>query len=199
MKRVIAAIVTGALFAAGTGITIAAASSGVPEVNEANATIQLASAKFVPTTCAGEDGIKYVTYRGTWKGGETDVTPGSTDYNLSGPLTISKVVWTINLSTQRGVLRGTASLVSAGTAGLTKTYVGPMVLITQGLPNAAGDTVQARGWINAATYSNSVADGGSLLANVEFAILPGFAANGSFGNSTMGFQDLSVATNNQAC
>jgi hypothetical protein len=74
-----------------------------------------------------------------------------------------------------------------------------MVLITQGLPNAAGDTVQARGWINAATYSNSVADGGSLLANVEFAILPGFAANGSFGNSTMGFQDLSVATNNQAC
>jgi hypothetical protein len=197
MKRVIAAIVTGALFAAGTGITIAAASSGVPEVDEANATIQLASAKFVPITCAGEDGIKYVTYRGTWKGAET--APASTDYNLTGPLTISKVVWTINLSTQRGVLRGTATLVSAGTAGLTKTYAGPMVLITQGLPDAAGNGVQARGWVNAATYSNSVADGGSLLANVEFTILPGFAANGSFGNSTMGFQDLSVATNNQAC
>jgi hypothetical protein len=37
---------------------------------------------------------------------------------------------------------------------------------------------------------------GSLLANVEIQITPGFAANGEFGNGSMGFPDWSVAYNN---
>jgi hypothetical protein len=198
MKRVLVALAASAIFAAGAGITVAAA-SGAPEVDEANATMQLGAAKFVPTGCPGEDGISYVTYRGTWKGGETDLTPGSTDYNLSGNLTISKVVWTINLTTDRGLLRGTAALTTPSSAGGTvKTYSGPLTLITQGLP-AAGAVVSARGWINAGTYTNGVADGGSLLANVELSIGAGFAANGEFGNQTMNFPDFSVATNNQTC
>ena len=57
----------------------------------------------------------------------------------------------------------------------------------------------ARGWLNAATYTNGVADGGSLLANVELQIGAGFAANGEFGNSSMGILDYSVTTNNQTC
>jgi hypothetical protein len=182
--------------AVGTGVAFAAASSGVPEVDEANATIQLAPAKFVPTACAGEDGISYVTYRGTWNGGETDTTPGSTDYSLTGPLTIKSVVWTINLSTGRGLLRGKATLTGASTK--IRTYYGALTLITQGLP-AAGAVVQARGWESAATYTNGVADGGSLLANVELQIGAGFAANGLFGNASMGINDISVATNNKVC
>ncbi len=39
MKRVIAALVASALMAVGTGAAFAAASTGVPEVDEANATI----------------------------------------------------------------------------------------------------------------------------------------------------------------
>jgi hypothetical protein len=196
MKRVIAALVASALMAVGTGVAFAAASSGVPEVDEANATIQLAAAKFVPTACPGEDGISYVTYRGTWKGGETDTSPGSTDYNLTGTLTIKNVVWTINLTTDRGLLRGKATLTGVGAK--VPTYSGALTLITQGLP-AAGAAVQARGWESAATYTNGVADHGSLLANVELEIGAGFAANGLFGNASMGINDISVATNNQAC
>jgi hypothetical protein len=42
-------------------------------------------------------------------------------------------------------------------------------------------------------------DGGSLLANVESQIQPGFTANGEFGNMIMSFPAFLVATNNQAC
>jgi hypothetical protein len=199
MKRIFAAIATSAMIVAGTGIAIAAASS-VPEVDEANATIQLGSTKFVPTACTGVDGVPYVTLRGTWKGGETDLTPGSTPYNLTGPLTIKKVVWTINLNTDRGLLRGTAVLTGAEPSGAAETtYSGPVTLITQGLPGTAGETVPARGWVNAATYTNGVTDGGSLLANVELEVGSGYAANGELGNSTMGILDYSVTTNNQTC
>jgi hypothetical protein len=198
MKRTVAATVAALALAGGVGAGVAVA-SGQPEVDQANATIQLNSAKFVPTSCAGEDGINYVTFRGAWKGGETDGTPGSTDYNLSGPLTISKVVWTVNLSTLRGVLHGVATLRAAGTTTVT-TYTGPITLVTQGLPNSAsGSAVPARGWIAARTFTNGAADGGSLLANVELSIGPAFAANGQFGNGSMGFPDFSVATNNQTC
>jgi len=200
MKRVFVALATSALIATGTGIAVAAAASGVPEVDEANATIQLAPARFVPTACPGEDGISYVTFRGSWKGGETDLTPGSTDYNLTGNLTVTKVVWTINLTTDRGLLRGTALLTGVSSSGSSlKTYSGPLTMITQGLPNTAGATVPARGFLNAKTYTNGVADGGSLLANVEFQIGGGFAANGEFGNGSMGIPDFSVTTNNQVC
>jgi len=203
MKRFIVAAAT-SVFIMGGGAAIAAASTSGPEVDVAKATIQIQPAKFVPTRCAGEDGINYVTYRGTWRGGETDGMPGSTDYNLSGPLTVKGVVWTINLTTQRGVLRGVADLTTDSTNAVGNTYVGPITLITQGLPAAGSAVVTARGFINAKTYSPSpasaktVVDGGSLLANVEFQIMPNFAANGEFGGS-MGFPDYSVTTNNVVC
>jgi hypothetical protein len=197
MKRIITAFVASALMAVGTGIAVAAAISS-PNINAANASIQLGSAKFVPTACSGVGGVPYVTFRGTWKGGETDL--GSAPYNLSGTLTIKKVVWTINLKTDRGVLKGSATLVGDASSGSNlTTYSGPLTLITQGPPNVAGTTVPARGWMNASTYTDGVADGGSLLANVELQIGPGFAANGEFGNSTMGILDYSVTTNNQTC
>jgi hypothetical protein len=202
MKRTIAALATGLVIAAGAGIgaTVAAA-AGSPEIDAANATIQLPKTTFAITRCAGEDGEFYETLRGHWTGGETDVTPGSTDYNLTGKLAVNNVVWTINLKTQRGVLHGNAVLTSipATTAVPQKTYAGPITLITQGDPTgAANGTTAARGWINAPTFTNKVADGGSLLANVEMQILPSFSANGEFGGS-MGFPDFSVATNNQTC
>jgi hypothetical protein len=204
MKRLIVAVAT-SVFIMGGGAAIAAAATSGPEVDIARATMQLRPAKFVPTHCAGEDGIDYVTYRGSWSGAETDGLPGSTDYSLSGPLTVKGIVWTINLKTQRGVLRGMADLTSDSTKAVGNTYLGPITLITQGLP-AVGSAaaVTARGFINARTYSPSpasahtVADGGSLLANVEFQILPSFAANGEFGAS-MGFPDYSVTTNNLVC
>jgi hypothetical protein len=199
MKRVIAALATAMMVSAGAGAAIAGA-SGQPEVDEANASIQLPATNFTSTGCAGEDGVKYVTFRGAWKGGETDLTPGSTDYSLSGPLTITNVVWTVNLSTLRGVLHGVATLSSPTAGAPFKTYAGPITLVTQGLPQSTSNsTVPARGWIAAHTYTNGTADGGSLLANVELQIAPGFAANGEFGNGSMGFPDFSVTTNNQTC
>ncbi|MGD0083723.1 MAG: hypothetical protein ABSD78_11055 [Acidimicrobiales bacterium] len=197
MKRFLAALATAAVVISGAGVAMA--SSGVPEVDEANATIAVKPvSKFVPTTCAGEDGVGYVTYRGAWKGAETDVTPGSTDYNLSGRLTIKGIVWTINLQTDRGILKGKADLVGPSPAGgSVNVYLGSITLVTQGLPTA-GALASARGWISATTYTGGVADGGSLLANVEFQIGGGFTANGEFGAS-MGLPDFSVASNNQAC
>jgi hypothetical protein len=177
-----------------------ASTVGPPEINQAAATIQAKPAPaFKATRCSGEDGISYVTYRGGWAGGETDGMPGSTDYNLTGTWTVKKIVWTINLKTDVGVLRGTATLISQAEAGgpAAVTYSGPITLVTQGLPGSSNE-VQARGWEADATYTNGTADGGSLLANVEFVIGGGFVANGEFGGS-MGFPDLSVADNNKVC
>jgi hypothetical protein len=199
LKKAAAFAVAMVAFSA-TGIVLASA-AGVPEIDEANATIAVKAAPtFASTACTGEDGISYVTFRGTWKGVETEVTPGFTDYNLSGPLKVANVVWTINTQTLRGVLTGTATLYGS-TAGTVKTYSGPLTLITEGIPNSAGTAVPARGWIKANTYTSGVLDGGSLLANVEFKILLGFAATGQFGDApgSLGIADYSVTTANQAC
>ncbi|MGD0593574.1 MAG: hypothetical protein ABSB54_07845 [Acidimicrobiales bacterium] len=197
MKKTVVALVTFALITVGS-VAIAVA-AGAPRINEANAGMQLAASKFTVVRCTGVKGITYETWRGTWKGGETDHTPGSTPYNLSGPITIKNIVWTINLKTDRGVLRGTTVFHSDASSTLV-TYSGPLTLITQGLPSAAsGASVQARGWINAATFTKGVADGGSLLANVEFNIGAGLDANAEFGNTSLGIQDFSVATDNQTC
>jgi hypothetical protein len=179
---------------------VAAATAGVPEIDKANSSMRLvASPKFESKTCAGEDGQKYVTYRGGWKGTETDVTPGSTDYNLSGKLIVGKIVWTVNLETKRGVLSGVALLTDSKTA--KRTYLGPLRLITQGLPSAAGNVVAARGWLDAATYTKGVADGGSVLANVELRINGSFAAQGTFGDAagTFSTPSYAVATANENC
>jgi hypothetical protein len=210
MKRTIAAIATTVLLAAGAGATyaVAAGAAGVPEVDEANATIQLSPSRFaVSPVCPGEDGTSYVTYTGSWHGIENDLS-FTTDYGLTGKLSVSKVVWTINLKTLRGVLTGTASFVGvpppAGIPGdaAPATYKGTLTLVTQGLPDStAANGAQARGWIKA-TLNNLAApvpNSGTLLANVEMTIAPSLVATGEFGNQTMGFNDISVATNNQAC
>lgn len=204
MKRIIAALATSTLIATGAGVAIAAAAS-TPEVDEANATIQLAPAHLTAKTCAGEDGINYETLRGTWAGGESDLTPGSTDYSLTGALNLSSVVWTINLKTQRGLLEAAATLKGAATTALPpSTYAGRIFLVTQGLPNPAGAAlppVQARGWINAIINNVAVPvpNPGQLLANVELQVLPGLSAVGEFGNQSMHFNDISVTTNGQSC
>lgn len=199
MKRFILAATTVAVVL-GVGAAMAVA-SGAPEINKAKASIQIQPTKFSLKRCAGEDGVTYVTYRGNWAGGETDLMAGSTDYNLTGALTVKDIVWTINLKSRVGVLRGIAQLSGQPAAGgpEVKTYSGLLTLITEGFPvDSSAAPVTARGWINAATYTDGKTDGGSLLANVEFHILPGFAANGEFGAS-MGLQDYSVADNNLAC
>src|SRR5580765_4755145 len=104
MKRICMVVIAAVAFSA-LGVSFAAA-VGTPEVDRANATFVLDPiGTFKKVNCLGEDGIKYRTLRGRWEGGETEVTPGFTDYDLSGPLTVSNVVWTINLTTVRGVLR----------------------------------------------------------------------------------------------
>ena len=156
--------------------------------------------EFVPARCAGEDGIWTSRIGAAGKGGETDGMPGSTDYNLSGSLTVTHVVWTVNLKSERGVLRGVAELVSQALPGVRAAsdvrgiadphHSGPSFRIHRPCHGARLD--------DAATRTDGKADGGSLLANVEFEITPGFAANGEFG-SAVGFPDYSVADNNLAC
>lgn len=199
MKRVFVAATT---FAAVLGLGAAmAAASGGPEIDNASATITLHKAELKATRCTGVKGIPYVTYRGSWGGTEHDTSPGSTPYDLSGPLSIGNVVWTINLRSGRGVLRGTTSLFSTDAAGAAlTTYRGPLTLITQGLPgdSTANGMVSARGWINVATFTKNKADGGSLLANVELRISSSLAAAGEFG-TTMNFPDYAVTYNNLTC
>ncbi len=181
------------------GAIAAGAAAGVPEIDNANASVRLtAKPAFTQVTCAGEDGTDYVTFRGRWIGTQAEMTPGFTDYNLSGSLTVRRVEWTINLRTLRGVLTGVAVLVSPE-AGTT-TYLGRLTLITEGKPNADSPAL-ARGWLAASTYTNGTADGGSVLANVEMKIDATFAASGGFGDAfgTLGTLDYSVATVNQTC
>lgn len=145
MKRFIVAVVASASIVVGSAAVAVAGRTG-PEIGNANATIQLSPNKFVPKACVGQAGVPYVTYRGSWTGGETDLTPGSTNYNLTGSLTVHSVVWTVNQVTQRGVLRGQAELVSPSATGATGTvtYTGPITLITQGLSTVAGQVPSKR-------------------------------------------------------
>jgi hypothetical protein len=201
MKRIIMALaLMGLLFGGGAA---AWAVVGTPEIDNANATISVPISPFSSVTCAGEDSVDYVTFSGAWIGHEIDKTPGSTDYSLTGPWNVKNVVWTINLKTMRGVLTGTAMLKSAPASGgpLKTTYNGPLTLITQGLPSSAGNGVPARGWINAPTFTAGVKDGGSVLANVEAVITPGFGLSAQFGDAvpSLGFPDWSVATANKSC
>jgi hypothetical protein len=197
MRRILIVAATAAgLFAT----TIAAvAIVGTPEIDQANVTMRLtAKPAFVPKACPGEDGIGYRTYRGTWKGTESEVTPGLTDYDLTGPIAITRVEWTINLKTQRGVLTGTATLNSP--TGKGRIYSGPLTLITQRIPNA-NQSAAARGWLSAATFTDNVADGGKVLANVELKIDAAFAATGGFGDAAPLFStpSYSVATADRTC
>ena len=95
-----------------TGATIASAATGTPEIDRANATIQLSGA-LNPVRCVGEDTLPYITYRGAYKGGESQALPDPTDYGLSGPLSITGINWTINMKTLRGVLNGVVTLSNA--------------------------------------------------------------------------------------
>jgi hypothetical protein len=196
MRRI--SIIAAALVAfSGLGVAFAAV-TGVPEIDRPNATLQMKPKFQTPVMCAGEDGINYSTLRGTWKGPETDVTPGSTDYNLAGNVTVKKVVWTINMTTQRGLLKGSISLVDPMTGSLN--YQGSLTLITQGIPQP-GQVAEARGWIVARTFIAGVADGGSLLANVEAQIDNVLNFRGLFGDAppNFGTLDYSVTTINQTC
>lgn len=186
------------LLAVSVSVGVAVAVSGVPEIDRANAVMRLAAApRFTSIACAGEDGIRYVTFRGGWHGVEMDATPGSTDYSLGGVLTISKVTWTINTKTRRGALTAAALLTDKTGA---RTYTGALRLITQGLPSQ-DQPAAARGFLVAATYTKGAADGGSLLANVELRIGSGFSATGQFGDSPapLNTPDYSVTTANQVC
>jgi hypothetical protein len=183
MKRLIMALSTFALICAGSSL-----GPGVYAVKHVN------------------QPAKYITYTGSWKGTETEGAGplGLTDYNLTGKWVVKKVVWTINLTTDRGVLTGNIVFSSVPPAGgpSANTYEGPLTLITQGLPQAStGAAVPARGWIDASTYTNGVADGGSVLANAEFQINPAFGATGQFGdaNASLAIPDYSVITTNQVC
>ena len=194
MKKVIAsAVVVVGVFV--SGMVAQAATSGTPEIDRANATITL-HGNLTPTKCVGEDGVTYVTFKGTYAGGEGQILPDPTDYTLTGPLTVSGIHWTINTATLRGVLTGTVTL--STTAGAE--YVGALTLISQGLPSAAA-AVPSRGWIVAKfkPADETVSPGdNNLLANVEFGLFT-TGATGQFGDAagtgTLGTLDYPVVTN----
>ena len=202
-RRFMTLLVATAVFAM-IGVATAMA-VGVPEIDMANATFQLkAVGTPVVTSCLGEDATTYKKVTGTWKGGEVDFTPGSTDYSLTGTLGFQSVVWTINTATGRGVFTATAKLKSSSGIQL---YSGPMTLITEN--NTGAQFAQARGWIVAKTFGGDPPnppgspDGGSLLANVEASILQSgsFGISGTFGDAPpqQNTPDFSVTTINQTC
>lgn len=199
MKRIAVAIATIVVVLSGATAAFAGA-IGKPLVDPTKGTMNLKASGVQVRRCVGVNNFAYETFRGNWNGIETDGMPGSTPYNLSGTLAVHKWVWTINLKSQRGVFRGKAVLTgndATGSAPQT-VYEGPITLVTQGLPASAGNGVQARGWINGATYTKGVKDGGSFLANVEFNILSTLQGVGEWGGAPA-FDDLSAVTNNKAC
>ena len=193
-KRVVVVAAT-AVTAGALGGVIAHAAVGTPEIDRANATMQL-TGNLRSVGCVGEDATDYVTWLGSWTGSEAQIVPDATDYTLTGAVTVSGIKWTINSSTHRGVLTAGITLTAATTGG--GEYKGTLTLVTQGAP-AAGSLVPARGWINAAMVP---ADEGvtpsddSLIANVEFNIST-TGANGQFGDgvASLGYPDFSVVTN----
>jgi hypothetical protein len=197
MKRLAILVAVVLSFCLG-GVLVKAATSGTPEVDKANVTIAIKAHKFTSAQCVGEDAGPYVTYRGRWIGTETDAVP-ATDYNLSGPITVTGIVWTINTSTRRGVLTGVIKLTDAATA--KPTYTGRLTVVTEGLPSIGAAAVPGRGWIIAGF---APADDGALppgddklLANTEWLIAGDFSANAVFGESagTAGTPNFSVVTN----
>jgi hypothetical protein len=180
-----------------TGGVVAYAVSGTPEIDRANATIQL-QGNLRPITCTGEDATPYATWSGSLKGGESQVVPDPTDYPLSGPLAVTGIKWTINMTTKRGVLTGKITLSTATAA--TPVYVGKLTLVTQGVPAGGAAAVPARGFIVA---NFQVADDGVappnddfLVANVEASLTPtGGAMQFGDGVASLGIPDFSVVTN----
>ena len=87
----------------------------------------------MPTACVGEDGINYRTLRGTWKGTEVDVTPGSTDYDLNGPITVNRVEWTRRRIHVYSVIGQTSSRyhLKAYPKGKLRRYVPPAIFDKQ--------------------------------------------------------------------
>jgi hypothetical protein len=166
---------------------------GPPEIDRANATIQL-SGSLKATNCVGVSAIPYVTYKGSMKGGETQILPDPTPVPLSGNLVVSKILWTINLKTDRGVLTATVKL---STASAGAEYSGAMTLVTQGVPSA-GALVPGRGWLTAGLTGTPAPE--SLLANVEFQ-LSQTSANGQFGDApgSLGIPDFSAVFNKDVC
>ena len=199
----IGCVVCTSLGALAGGFVAEAATTPAPEIDRANANIQLGGT-LVSKTCNGEDGtttsgpIRYVTWSGAWRGSESQVVPDPTDYKLSGALTVSGIKWTVNLNTGRGVLTGRAVLTSS--AANTTTYSGTLTVVTQGVP-AAGAVVAGRGFL---TANFPLSDDGvvgpnddHLVANVEFPSMSPGGATGFFGDGagTPHIPDFSVVTN----
>ncbi len=194
------------------GLLAQAQGTSKPEVDHANATIQLGGTPLTSVTCKGEDKVvvtpgqpavktPYITYSGTWTGGETE-TPadlGESDYPLSGNLTVSNISWTINTFTDRGVLVGKAVL--APPTGATGGYSGKLVLVTQGLPSSTAAPATGRGYLVANFQGPDDGVVGTnddyLVANVEFGQLNVAGGNGFFGDApgAPAVPDFSVVTN----
>jgi hypothetical protein len=189
-------LTTVGLVSLGAGAVIGHAATGTPEIDRANATLQM-SGSMKSTSCVGEDGVGYTTWHGSYNGGESQVTPDSTDYTLTGKVSITGIKWTISGLTGRGIL--TATIALTDTSG-NATYKGKLTLVTQGAP-AAGTTVPGRGWISAAFLpaDENVSPGDdNLIANVEFSLSPSsaYAQFGDLaGTGSLGFPDYSAVTN----
>ena len=201
MKKILIAVGAVASLIVG-GVVVVRATSGTPEIDRANATLSL-QGRLAQAQCTGEDGVPYLTLKGAYSSGvETQYVPDPTNYDLSGKVTIGGIVWTINLSTKRGVFLGTIALHNS-TGALS--YKGTIWLITDGLPSS-GSAVPARGWINApfllpddGVPTSTSPNDDRLLANVEFVLAP-TGASGQFGTSPPNpggpvYPDFSVVTN----
>jgi hypothetical protein len=187
-----------ALVAVAVSAGVAVATSGVHEIDTANATMRIAPApKFSSTACAGPDGMRYVTFRGGCHGAEIDVTPGSTDYSLKGVLTVSKVTWTVNLKTRHGAQIGAAVLTDPAGA---RTYAGNAA--ADHLGTADSEPAGGRPWLRRRRDLHQRRRRPRVVTRQRrMRISSGFSATGQFGDSasTLNTPNYSVTTANQVC
>jgi len=207
MKKRGAVLLAATLVFSIAGIAVASA-AGTPLIDPVNAAFDVKPAPAPPpiTSCVGVGGIVYDQIKGTWRGSETDFSPGSSPYSLTGPLKITKFVLTMSTATGRGVGTGKVTLTDPATGSIV--YSGNLTLITQGLP-LQSDRILGRGWIVAATRTQGKVDGNQILANVDVEIAaggptPSFAMQGEFGEVPPPVPggpvpSFSAVTNRQTC
>ena len=130
---------------------------------EASFSVNLAAAPTI-NFCTSANNTSFVERKFSWQGTMTDAEPAGHIYALSGTLSITGT-FTINGKNGEGVGNGTITLMN----GSNKIFQGPFELPTQVTSPQTGSAV-SRGMIDVPLFTNNVANGSRLIANIEASL-----------------------------
>jgi len=155
--------VVGVVAALLTGVGVAVAATGQPNVQTVSATFDLKSqGPLSGHACKGPGPSKdlYETFTHTWKGPQIDTSIGPHPRNLSGTVTETSTT-VIDLNTDEAVVSGTTQLVDSMN---NLVYKGPFLINVQ--LQSDGTSIE-RGGIDLPFYMGGSPTGGMLIGNTE--------------------------------